>query len=822
MLFYKKTAILLLLALMYVTTGAAQTLKAYETAAENAFAQRNWHAALAHYETLLEINPENPHYLYKYAESARGYDAYELADTIYRKVRLEADTVYPLATFWEAKMKQRMGQYLPAQMTFEFYLANHENHDPQYSARARKSIEEIDWAIETVSEPNEDLAIDRLSDKVNSDYSEFAPSTDGQKLYYSSFAYTNPQDDFKPKRQYSKILVSENGEFGDFVGSLNDDKRHTAHFAYNTDTTKVYYTLCDYTTATDVRCEIYERNVNPDGSYSEATKLPETINVPGKTATQPNIGRDSVSGYELLFFASDRDGGRGDMDLWCSVINPDGNISAPVNLPSVNTADDEITPFFHTPSQTLYFSSMGFLNLGGYDVFKSAKEGSNWTSPENLGVPVNSSYNDTHYWLNGGKMFGLLSSNRLGSNYLDSEKEACCYDIYRTRVTAIEMVAYTFNKKTDNELEGVDMTLYEMSKDGSLSKIDGRVNEYGNDFPWKLDTGKKYVLTAVKEDFLPKSDTIDLTNPGLLTAAKIERKLYLEPEALDFLARVFNEEDKRPLTGVTMQLIIGNNLEDLTINKDDNEFPLTVARDAKYTIIMSKPGWFPDTLLLDMGALGNPLTYVHDFYLKEKSIQDIVPMILYFDNDRPNPKTMRTTSDKSYSETAANYYARKPVFVEEYTKVLEGRDRFLAEKRMEAFFEREIKDGDENLKVFSYKLIELLEAGQVIKIYIKGYASPRAGAEYNYNLGRRRVDCIRNHFDNYQTGLFRRYLASGNLTIEEISFGSSQAPQRLTDKMSDDRESIYGILASRERRVEIVGIRLDDGKTIIDTVNPGK
>lgn len=139
---------------------------------------------------------------------------------------------------------------------------------------------------------------------------------------------------------------------------------------------------------------------------------------------------------------------------------------------------------------------------------------------------------------------------------------------------------------------------------------------------------------------------------------------------------------------------------------------------------------------------------------------------------------------------------------------------------MEAFFEREIKDGDENLKVFSYKLIELLDAGQIIKIYIKGYASPRAGAEYNFNLGRRRVDCIRNQFDRFERGLFQKYRTNGQLSIEEISFGSSKAPKRLTDKLSDDRESVFGILASRERRVEIVGIRLDDGKTIIDTVLP--
>ena len=819
MTFFKKIAILLLL-LICANSGFAQTLKAYETAAETAFTQRNYHAAIEYFEILLEIDSKNPNYLYKYAESLRGYDAYEQADTIYRKVRLEADTLYPLATYWEGKMKQRMGQYVPAQMTFEFYLANHENFDPKYTQRAKKAIEEIDWAVEAGSEPNEDIAIDRLSDKINSDYSEFGASMDGSRLYYSSFAYTYEKDDFKPARQFSKVLQSEDDEFGEFVESFNDKARHTAHFVYNTDTTKVYYTLCDYATVTDVRCEIFTRDINPDGSYSAPVKLPANINVPGKTATQPSIGKDSVSGYELLFFASDRDGGRGDLDLWCSIINPNGEISAPVNLPEVNSPDDDITPFFHTPSQTLYYSSNGFLNMGGYDVFKSKKSNDSWSTPENMGAPINSSYDDISYWLNEGEMISLFSSKRLGSNFLDAEKEACCFDIYRSRVTAIDLIAFTFNKKDDAELLGAKVTLYEVMANGELREVDSRVNEYGNDYPWKLETGRKYIITAEKDEFLPISDTIDLKNPALLTSKIIERELYLEPEALEFLARVFDKDTKNPLKGATMQFFIGNDLEDLVINKNNNEFPLTLKRDNKYKIIISKPGYFPDTLVLDMKELGNPLSYQYDFYLKEKSIQDIVPMILYFDNDRPNPKTMRVTSDRSYSETAANYYARKQTFITEYTNVLEGRDRFLAENRMEAFFEREIKDGDENLKVFCYKLIELLDAGQVIKIYIKGYASPRAGAEYNFNLGRRRVDCIRNQFDRYQRGLFQKYLNNNQLNIEEISFGSSKAPKRLTDKLSDDRESVFGILASRERRVEIVGIRLDDGKTVIDTVNP--
>ena len=225
--------------------------------------------------------------------------------------------------------------------------------------------------------------------------------------------------------------------------------------------------------------------------------MPASINVPGKTATQPSIGKDKKSGRELLFFASDRDGGRGDMDLWCSVINENGEISTPVNLPEVNSPDDDITPFFHTPTQTLYYSSNGFLNMGGYDIFKSKKSGDNWSKPENMGAPINSSYDDISYWLNEGEMISLFSSKRLGSNFLDTEKEACCFDIYRTRVTAIDLLAFTFNKKNNADLIGAKVTLYEIMENGDLREIATRTNDLGNDFSWKLETGKKLSLIHI-------------------------------------------------------------------------------------------------------------------------------------------------------------------------------------------------------------------------------------------------------------------------------------------------------------------------------------
>ena len=65
--------------------------------------------------------------------------------------------------------------------------------------------------------------------------------------------------------------------------------------------------------------------------------------------------------------------------------------------PIINTPYDEDAPFIHPDGITLYFSSKGHKNIGGYDIFKSTRnENGQWTSPENPGFPINSVMDDIY------------------------------------------------------------------------------------------------------------------------------------------------------------------------------------------------------------------------------------------------------------------------------------------------------------------------------------------------------------------------------------------------------------------------------------------
>jgi hypothetical protein len=58
--------------------------------------------------------------------------------------------------------------------------------------------------------------------------------------------------------------------------------------------------------------------------------------------------------------------------------------------PVINTPFNEDRPFLINKGKTLYFSSQGHTNMGGYDIFRSELKSSNsWSDPVNLGYPLN-------------------------------------------------------------------------------------------------------------------------------------------------------------------------------------------------------------------------------------------------------------------------------------------------------------------------------------------------------------------------------------------------------------------------------------------------
>ena len=131
-----------------------------------------------------------------------------------------------------------------------------------------------------------------------------------------------------------------------------------------------------------------------EGRWLPATKLGENIS----TKFWESSASFSKDG-QTLYFTSNRKGTLGGLDIYKSEKQAGGKWGIPVNLgANINSRYNEETPFISEDGKTLYFSSYGHYNMGGYDVFYSKmNDDSTWAEPVNMGYPVNTTDDDLSF-----------------------------------------------------------------------------------------------------------------------------------------------------------------------------------------------------------------------------------------------------------------------------------------------------------------------------------------------------------------------------------------------------------------------------------------
>lgn len=168
-----------------------------------------------------------------------------------------------------------------------------------------------------------------------------------------------------------------------------------------------------------------------DFKFFESYSLESFVNYPGKKSVSPFVSENG----KFLYFSSNRDGGFGGMDLWKIAIDEKGRtIGRAINLGNdINSSADEMCPFVHELSNTLFFSSNGYNSIGGYDVFKSsALEGDKYSSPINLGKPINSSKDDLYFIMDSMLLSGFITSDRTA---IDNVYPTKIYEIKNKQIT---------------------------------------------------------------------------------------------------------------------------------------------------------------------------------------------------------------------------------------------------------------------------------------------------------------------------------------------------------------------------------------------------
>jgi hypothetical protein len=145
-----------------------------------------------------------------------------------------------------------------------------------------------------------------------------------------------------------------------------------------------------------------------DGRWTEAKPLNKNINS-SRLEEHASVSADG----KTLYFASNRRGGEGGLDIYKSERAANGDWGPAKNMgKGINTKLDENTPFITQDGNTLFFSSKGLYGMGGYDIFYTKKQASGkWEDPVNIGFPINSTTDDLFFFpVDNGKA-GYIAKN---------------------------------------------------------------------------------------------------------------------------------------------------------------------------------------------------------------------------------------------------------------------------------------------------------------------------------------------------------------------------------------------------------------------------
>ena len=898
----------------------APSIAKLEQAAAKAYGNGDYYTSMKFYDRVIRADSSLATAWKGYAEAAVQINALPQAQSAYQYMldhNMSPDGSVLLA---QAEVQFLQGNYAEAKALYRKFL-----HDepatatPQMIETAQTGLENSDWALSIADNTDLEtpvLPLDTLS--VNTTrYSEYSPLMVGDTLWFSSYRFPFKKDRHNPERYLVKVLNAtlQEDQLAAEPAEFNEETRHTAHVTFNTSGDVMYYSVCDFINDADIRCELYMRQRQPGNAWGPAVKLPESINMPGYTSTGASVGKVPGEDKEVLYFVSDRPNGKGQRDIWYSAIEPDG-YGQPQNLP-LNTAGNDVTPFYHSNTGTLYFSTDGLQTLGGFDIYKSQGFGMQWSEPTNMGSPLNTSYNDAYFSLTPNSHTAFLASNRRGDH--NSSEEACCYDIFKADLVKPQMIAVTFNKMTGDSLSATTMRLVEITPTGPGVEI--KVKVTGTNFAFPLQPGKKYMLIADKQHF--SSDTLVFETPKTIWKDVLVKKLYLTPSTVNLITTVYDKETKEPIPGVTARFTDlavllpsgsfgtgkggGPLAMQVKTNTADNRFEYPLQFDHRYKVVVSKPGYTIDStdVISTVGLDGNttlerklyitrglsfeaftinvqnrdtlygvryelveiggdkrrdqylsPLgknyettvnydrrylikatkdgfsrdsvefstanleridfqKIVRELRLKPLVLEAYLPIRLFFDNDYPDPRTMATTTARDYRPTYVEYYNRKDEFIQKYTAGLTGKELQIATDTLDYFFEKDVRAGWEGLMAFSEVLYDMMTRGDTIVLTLKGFASPRAATNYNLNLTARRVSSVLNHFMIFDGGIYKKFVQNGQITIVQEPNGESKSPRGISDVISKERESIYSVPASRERRLEIIGVQVNSEEKLV-------
>lgn len=369
--------------------------------------------ALPFYQKANKFNPNNAGLNLKigkcYLEGAGSTYKIKSLDYLQKAYKLDprvdADIFYLLGRAYHLKSEwdKAINEYKKFQRTFG------PNTSMNRKARTVKRIQECKNGKELVKKPVR-VFIDNMGGVVNSKYPDYGAiiTADESVMIFTSRRdnTTGGKIDAFINQYMEDLYITEkiNGQWTPpkTMGKPVNTDGHDAIVGLSADGQKLLVYIDDKGDG-----NIYECVLRGD-EWSKPRKLGKTIN----TKYTENDACFSPDGQILYFVSEKPEGSFGGLDIYMSRWDyEDEKWGVAQNLgPTINTKYDDRSVFMHPDGKTLYFSSQAHKTMGEFDIFKSVFENGRWSTPENIGYPINSPDDDVYFVLSASGKRGYYTS----------------------------------------------------------------------------------------------------------------------------------------------------------------------------------------------------------------------------------------------------------------------------------------------------------------------------------------------------------------------------------------------------------------------------
>ncbi|MCF8257394.1 MAG: hypothetical protein K9J06_07575 [Flavobacteriales bacterium] len=370
--------------------------------ASKQLAEEKYQQALKNFLGLHQLSPRNANINYKvgmcylgingqkeravpYLEAAAASTSDKYKDGA-KETNAPLDALYMLGRAYHLNL-----EFDKAITAYKQYASKGNIWDEEEKAYIKRLIQNCQNAKLIVESPMS-AVLESIGGNINTEFDEYAAVVDSAEsvLIFTSRRPNSTGGRFDlDGNPFEDIYVSYRDSTGKWgapqgIGGQINTEGHEASIGLSADGQELYIYRDDNG---DGNIYVSRRNGN---SWSEAVQLNANINSAFRE-THASVSADG----QTLYFTSDRSG-YGYMDIFISKRLPTGEWGVAENLGSrVNSRYDEEAPFIHPDGKTLFFSSKGHNSMGGYDIFFSIlQEDGKWSSPFNLGFPINTPDDD--------------------------------------------------------------------------------------------------------------------------------------------------------------------------------------------------------------------------------------------------------------------------------------------------------------------------------------------------------------------------------------------------------------------------------------------